>query len=212
MLCVKHKAIIQDSTASIKKGSYDLRKLNDGCAACFFWGGQIDYLNEKLSSRIKNKIANYFGARFFDSMIEKRQLILKEVRGIENFTAVKGGKIVTCNHFYQKIKVKKWKDRVWELGGLGGFSERNLEAPGCTAYIAKFIIECNKGVLTHRLSYFIGFLPMGFLPRNCALSIALPVATVNLFLNVLPTLVLRYNTPKRKRMLQRMERKNIITG
>ena len=60
---------------------------------------EVDYLNEKLSSRIKNKIANLAGARFFDKMIEKRQLIIKEVRGIENFTSVKGGKIVTCNHF-----------------------------------------------------------------------------------------------------------------
>ena len=60
---------------------------------------RIDYLNEKWSSKIKNKIANIFGARFFDRMIEKRQLIIREVRGIENFTAVKGGKIVTCNHF-----------------------------------------------------------------------------------------------------------------
>ena len=60
---------------------------------------QIDYLNEKLSSKIKNKIANIFGARFFDKMIADRQLIIKEVRGIENFTAVKGGKIITCNHF-----------------------------------------------------------------------------------------------------------------
>ncbi len=60
---------------------------------------QIDYLNEKRSSKIKNKIANFFGARFFDKMIENRQLIIKEVRGIENFTAVPGGKIVTCNHF-----------------------------------------------------------------------------------------------------------------
>lgn len=60
---------------------------------------QVDYLNEKLSSKIKNRIANVFGARFFDKMIEQRQLIIKEVRGIENFTAVKGGKIVTCNHF-----------------------------------------------------------------------------------------------------------------
>lgn len=60
---------------------------------------QIDYLNEKISSKIKNKIANIFGARFFDKMIADRQLIIKEVRGIENFTAVKGGKIVTCNHF-----------------------------------------------------------------------------------------------------------------
>jgi len=60
---------------------------------------QVDYLNEKPLSKIKNKIANIFGARFFDKMIEKRQLIIREVRGIENFTAVKGGKIVTCNHF-----------------------------------------------------------------------------------------------------------------
>jgi len=59
----------------------------------------VDYLNEKLSSRIKNKIANIAGARFFDKMIANRQLIIKEIRGIENFTAVKGGKIVTCNHF-----------------------------------------------------------------------------------------------------------------
>ena len=60
---------------------------------------KVDYLNEKFSNKIKNKIANIFGARFFDKMIANRQLIIKEVRGIENFTAVKGGKIVTCNHF-----------------------------------------------------------------------------------------------------------------
>ena len=60
---------------------------------------KIDYLNEKLSSKIMNKIANIFGARFFDKMIADGQLIIKEVRGIENFRAVEGGRIVTCNHF-----------------------------------------------------------------------------------------------------------------
>jgi 1-acyl-sn-glycerol-3-phosphate acyltransferase len=60
---------------------------------------KVDYLNEKLSSRIMNKIANIAGSRFFDTLIKNRQLIIKDVRGIENFTAVKGGKIVTCNHF-----------------------------------------------------------------------------------------------------------------
>ena len=59
----------------------------------------VDYLNEKRASRLKTKIANYAATRFFDKMIARRQLIIKEVRGIENFTAVDGGKIVTCNHF-----------------------------------------------------------------------------------------------------------------
>ena len=60
---------------------------------------KIDYLNERLRSKIKNKIANILGSRFFEKMIKNRQLIIKEVRGIENFTSVNGGKIITCNHF-----------------------------------------------------------------------------------------------------------------
>lgn len=60
---------------------------------------KVDYLNEKLSNKIKNKVANTFGTRFFEKMIADRQLIIKEVRGIENFASVKGGRIVTCNHF-----------------------------------------------------------------------------------------------------------------
>lgn len=107
---------------------------------------------------------------------------------------------------YKRLKVRKWKDKIWELGGLGGFSKKSLADPNRPEYIEKFIIECNKGVLTHRLSYPIGFLPMLFLPKVCAVTIALPVALVNLFLNILPTLALRYNTPKLHAMLKRMRR------
>lgn len=60
---------------------------------------KVDYLNEKPFSKIKTKIANAAATRFYDKLIENRQLIIKEVRGIENFSAVSGGKIVTCNHF-----------------------------------------------------------------------------------------------------------------
>lgn len=108
-------------------------------------------------------------------------------------------------NLYKKLKVRNWKDKVWELGGLGGFSKKNLANPNSPEYIEKFIIECNKGVLTHRLSYPIGFLPMLFIPSICAFSIAFPVAVVNLFLNILPTLALRYNTPKLKRMNRKSE-------
>ena len=77
----------------------------------------VDYLNEKLSSKIKNRIANHFGARFFDKMIAKKQLIIKEVRGIENFTAVEGGRFVTCNHFSVGDNYAVWKALCDHMNG-----------------------------------------------------------------------------------------------
>ena len=116
-------------------------------------------------------------------------------------------KEVNKKKLYKTVKVRLWKDKVWELGGLGGFSKKKLISPDDPAYIEKFIIECNKGVVTHRLSYPIGFLVMLTLGGTCSLTIALPVAVVNLFLNILPTLVLRYNTPMLQGMLKRLKRK-----
>ena len=108
---------------------------------------------------------------------------------------------------YKRLRVRLWKDKIWELGGLGGFSKKELKEPDNPTYIEKFIIECNKGVLTHRLSYPIGFLAMLTLPGITSLTIALPVAVVNLFLNILPTIALRYNTPTLKAVLTRMKQR-----
>ena len=70
---------------------------------------KVDYLNEKLINKIKNKIANRAATKFFETMIKNRQLIIKEVRGIENFEAVNGGKIVTCNHFSVGDNYAVWR-------------------------------------------------------------------------------------------------------
>ena len=113
----------------------------------------------------------------------------------------------TERELYKKLRVRLWKDKVWELGRLGGFSKKKLVEPDNPEYIERFIIECNKGVLTHRLSYPAGFLCMLTLPGVCSLSIALPVSVVNLFLNILPTFALRYNTPMLKSVLERLIRK-----
>ena len=59
----------------------------------------VDYLNEKPTSKIKNKLANAAADEFYKKLIRDKQLIVKEIRGIENFTSVEGGKIITCNHF-----------------------------------------------------------------------------------------------------------------
>ncbi len=111
---------------------------------------------------------------------------------------------------YKRLQVRRWKDKVWELGGIGGFSKKNMTSTKDSEYIKKFIVECNRGVVTHRLSYPAGFLALLTLDGACVFTIALPVALVNLYLNILPTLVLRYNTPKLRMLYKRLTRKNKI--
>ena len=109
---------------------------------------------------------------------------------------------------YKRLRVRSWKDKVWELGGLGGFSKKSMASTNDPEYIKKFIVECNRGGATHRLSYPVGFVAMLTLKGTCVFTVALPVALVNLYLNILPTLVLRYNTPKLKTLYERLLKKN----
>jgi hypothetical protein len=111
-----------------------------------------------------------------------------------------------ATRFYDKLKIKKWKDKVLELGALGGFRKNKINEPSNPEYIARFIIECNKGIVTHRIGYIVGFLGVFLFPLKYALSIGLPVALVNLFLNILPTMVLRYNVPKLQVLYKRLTR------
>lgn len=107
---------------------------------------------------------------------------------------------------YEKLKIRKWKDRVWELGGLGGFRKNKLLKPNCPEYIEQFIVESNKGIVTHIIGYFAGFLAIFILPFKFALSICVPVALTNLLLNVLPVMILRYNVPKLTLLHKRLAR------
>jgi 1-acyl-sn-glycerol-3-phosphate acyltransferase len=94
-----HRVMIEERIASYEREGLWHLDVEDDPETYPLMPGKVDYLNKRLTSRIMNKIANAAGTLFFDRMIKKRQLIIKEIRGIENFTAVTGGRIVTCNHF-----------------------------------------------------------------------------------------------------------------
>lgn len=62
--------------------------------------GEVDYLGKKLKTRFCTFIANVVAKTYFDGLIRKNELIIKEIRGIENYKAVvKKGVIITANHF-----------------------------------------------------------------------------------------------------------------
>ena len=61
---------------------------------------QIDYLNERLSSRLWMKFANMLARRHINALLKQRAMIIKDVVGLEHFVALKDtGAIITCNHF-----------------------------------------------------------------------------------------------------------------
>lgn len=109
--------------------------------------------------------------------------------------------------FYEKIKIKKWKDKVWELGWLGGFSKSKIKNPSDKDYIGRFIEESNKGMLDHFLRIIFGFCIVLIFPKY-VWSVCVPIALVNTFLNFLPIMILRYNLPKLIAIKQRLNNKS----
>ncbi len=77
----------------------------------------VDYLNKKIYSRIKNRVANEIGERYLNDIIRENKLIIKEINGIENIRKVKTGAMITCNHFnpFDSFAIEK----VFMLSGKG---------------------------------------------------------------------------------------------
>lgn len=108
--------------------------------------------------------------------------------------------------FYEKIKIKKWKDRVPELGFFAGFRKNKLVDPTNNEYVGRFIVESNVGALAHLLGMIFGYVIMLFYPPF-AFNVALPIAITNMVLNYLPYVILRYNLPKLRVLYKHNERK-----
>lgn len=108
--------------------------------------------------------------------------------------------------FYEKLGIRSWKDKVLELGKLGGFSKSKIADPNSPEYVERFLIESYKGELDHIIGMFVGFTVIFIFPLKFAWCVGIPVAIVNVFLNLLSTMILRYNTPKLKVLHKRAMR------
>ncbi len=128
----------------------------------------VDYLNEKLSSRVKTYFANKAGTRFFEKMINEGQFIIENVTGIENFTAIEGGRLITCNHFSPCDNYAVWRSLRDHMDGR---------------LLYKVIREGN---------YTNPPKPYGFIMRNCnTLPLSSQLSTMKKFMNATRTLLSR---------------------
>ena len=60
---------------------------------------EIEYVRKTRAEKIKTKMAFKMAHKFIDELMEDKKLIIKEIKGVENFKSLDRGAIITCNHF-----------------------------------------------------------------------------------------------------------------
>lgn len=104
---------------------------------------EIEYIRKGLIDRLKSKYAYKIARKFVYGLMDEGKFIVKEIKGIDNFSKLQSGAVITCNHFnafdsfaiqiaYEAAKQKKRKFyRVIREGnytsfpGFYGFLMRN---------------------------------------------------------------------------------------
>lgn len=108
--------------------------------------------------------------------------------------------------FYEKLKIRKWKDSVPEIGHFTGFRKNQIAEPNSVEYLDRFLLEICYGELGHFFICFTNFLLLLLFPLyEHWIAISIPVALVSVMLNILPLFILRYNSYK-----LRILRRNVL--
>lgn len=107
--------------------------------------GEVDYLARKLTTKIGTEIANEIARRHFDGCIARGELVIKQIKGIENYLDVaKKGVLITCNHFnafdnyavFKVIQPYLGKKRLYKIIREGNYTS----FPGFYGYLFR---HCN---------------------------------------------------------------------
>ena len=109
--------------------------------------------------------------------------------------------------FYEKLGIRWWKEKIPELGGkLEGFSKSNIQSDSLE-YFEMFIKLSITGEITHHICILLGILTFFIFP-NYILTFTLPLFLVNVYFNILPVFVQRYNRPKLYKVYLRKTKQN----
>lgn len=60
---------------------------------------EVDYLRTNFNNRMRTRHAFRIAHWFMNTMLRKKQLIIKDIVGIEHYKSLKSGAVITCNHF-----------------------------------------------------------------------------------------------------------------
>ena len=97
--------------------------------------------------------------------------------------------------FYEKIKIKNWKDKIPEIGHFTGFRKNKVLDPKNPEYIKRFLHEICYGEMGHFARMFTGIFLL-LIPwfKSFWIYLCIVIIIINAFLNLLPIFFLIYNS------------------
>lgn len=114
--------------------------------------------------------------------------------------------------FLLKIGIKKWKDKIPEMGQTVNFKKDKLQDANNAEYIQKFLVETCYAESLHIscavLAIIFAFISLLFMPNLFVWTVSLPVAIVYSIYNIPSILIQRYNRPRLKVQLKRLTKNN----
>ena len=105
--------------------------------------GDVDYKQKRLSSKVRARLYGMYSFKYFNHLIKKGAIVIDNYEGVENLRNIKGGAIVTSNHFnpfdsipiHKAVKKYHRKRRLFKI-----IREGNYTFPGL---YGRFMRYCN---------------------------------------------------------------------
>lgn len=109
------------------------------------------------------------------------------------------------NTLFNFLCVKKWKDKVPELGKLGGFEKNKLQNPKNSEYLHEFLVDSCKSETIHTLSAIFGLTIFFIIPSQFTWVITFPVFLVNFICHYMPSIIQRYMRPRLIKLYEKVK-------
>lgn len=106
--------------------------------------------------------------------------------------------------FLLSIGIKKWKDKIPELGQTVNFKKDKLADANSATYIRKFLIETCYAETLHISCCVTALIAMFFMPDGNFWNISFPIAVIYSIYNLPSILIQRYNRPRLIAQLKRL--------
>ena len=106
--------------------------------------------------------------------------------------------------FYEKIGLKRWKNNVPQFLKIDDINKTKEKVD--KEYLEHFISETRRGEFMHFIDILFAYIAAIFLPWRFFLRYTLPILVVWTIFNLISIWIQRYNRPRLKKALERVER------